>query len=68
MLGMSLARVPRRGERVHVDGQHGTWVVVRVDKVSNITNVELWNDPGVILRSVPFDGIQSIHATASEAA
>jgi hypothetical protein len=43
-------------------------VVVRVDRVNSIANVEVWEDPRVVLRDVPFDAIHLIHETASEAA
>jgi hypothetical protein len=65
---MALTRVPRRGERVRVEGHPGTLVVVRVDRVNNIANVELWDNPAVVLRGIPFDAIHLIHETASEAA
>jgi len=68
MLSMAGHRVPRRGERVRVEGHPGTLVVVRVDKVNGIANVELWDDPGVTLWDVPFAAIHLIHETASEAA
>jgi hypothetical protein len=68
MLGMALARVPRRGEKVRVEGHLDTLVVVRVDRVNNIANVELWDDPNVVLRGIPFNAIRLIRETASEAA
>jgi hypothetical protein len=68
MVGMASARVPRRGEKVRVEGHLDTLVVVRVDKVNHIANVELWDDPGVALRDVPFDAIHLIRQTATEAA
>jgi hypothetical protein len=68
MLGMALARVPRRGEKVRVEGHPDRLVVVRVDRVNNIANVEMWENPSVVLRGVPFDAIRLIRETTSEAA
>jgi hypothetical protein len=68
MLGMAVTRVPRRGERVRIEGHQGTLVVVRVDRVNNFASVELWDDPSVVLWDVPFAAIHLIHETASEAA
>lgn len=68
MLGMASARVPRRGERVRVEGYHGNLVVVRVDRVNNIANVELWDDPSFVLWDVPFEAIQLISERTSKAA
>jgi hypothetical protein len=65
---MAIPRVPRRGERVRVEGHQGKLVVVRVDRVNNIANVELWDDPSVVLRDVPFAAIHLIHETVGEAA
>ncbi|MGA8107941.1 MAG: hypothetical protein WBD46_02670 [Acidobacteriaceae bacterium] len=65
---MAVHRVPRRGERVRVEGHQGTLVVVRVDKVNGIANVELWDNPAVALRDVPFAAIHLIHDTVGEAA
>ena len=67
MSGMAFPRVPRRGERVRVDGYQGTLVLVRVDKVNNFATVEVWDDPSVI-RYVPFDAIHLIAETVSAAA
>jgi hypothetical protein len=68
MLGMSLPRVPRRGERIRVVGHQGTLVVVRVDRVNSIAKVEQWDDPKFVLWDVPFEAIQPIRETVSEAA
>jgi hypothetical protein len=68
MQGMATPRVPRRGERVRVDGHQGKLVVVRVDRVNNFASVELWDDPSVVLWDVPFDAIHLICETATEAA
>jgi hypothetical protein len=68
MTAMASTRVPRRGERVRVDGHQGTLVVVRVDRVNNIAALELWNDPSVVLWDVPFDAIHSVHEAVIEAA
>jgi hypothetical protein len=57
---MATDRVPRRGERVQVDGNRGTFIVVRVDKVNILANVELWHDPRVVLRGVPFNALHPI--------
>jgi hypothetical protein len=65
---MALDRVPRRGERVRVEGHQGTFVVVRVDRVDNIANVELWDDPGVVVWDLPFDAIHLLRETVSQAA
>jgi hypothetical protein len=65
---MALPRVPRRGERVRVQGHPGTFIVVRIDRVNNVANVELWDDPSVVLWDVSFDAIHLIRQTASEAA
>jgi hypothetical protein len=65
---MASPRVPRRGEKVRVEGHQGTLVVVRVDRVGNTANVELWEDPSVVLWDVPFAAIHLIHETVSEAA
>ncbi len=68
MLGMTPIRVPRRGERVRIEGQQGTLVVVRVDRVNKVAGVELWDDPSVALWDVPFGAIHLIHETVGEAA
>jgi hypothetical protein len=68
MLGMASTRVPRRGERVRIEGHQGTLVVVRVDRVNNFASVELWDDPSVVLWDVPFAAIHLIHETVTEAA
>lgn len=43
-------------------------IVVRIDKVNCLATVELWDDPSVALRDVPFDAIHLIHETVSDAA
>ena len=68
MLGMAIPRVPRRGERVRVEGRQGTFLVVRVDKVNNVAGLELWASPSVVLRDVQFDAIHLIHRNVDEAA
>lgn len=68
MLGMALTRVPRRGERVRIEGQQGTLIVVRVDRVNSIARVEQWDDPSVVLWDVPFAAIHLITESVSEAA
>jgi hypothetical protein len=68
MLGMTSHRVPRRGERVRVEGYLGKLVVVRVDRVNNVAVVELWDDPSVVVRDVPFEAIHLVRGTMSEAA
>jgi hypothetical protein len=68
MLSMEFPRVPRRGERVRVEAHPGTMIVVRIDKVNCLATVELWDDPSVALRDVPFDAIHLIHETVSDAA
>jgi alpha-D-ribose 1-methylphosphonate 5-triphosphate synthase subunit PhnI len=65
---MTCARVPRRGERVRVNGQQGTFVVVRVDKVENVGKLELWESPKHVLWDVPFDAIQLIRKPETQAA
>jgi hypothetical protein len=68
LLGMTLPRILRRGERVRVDGHDGTFIVVRVDKIDSFASVERWDDPGQILRGVSFDAIRRIRQDFSEAA
>jgi hypothetical protein len=67
-LSMTHPRIPRRGERVRVDGHRGTFVVVRVDKVNLRACVEPWDNPSIVLRDVPFHAIQLNHNTMIEAA
>jgi hypothetical protein len=57
---MALPRVPRRGEKVQVDGREGTFIVVRVDKVEGLASLELWDDPSFSLRSIPFSAVHRI--------
>jgi len=57
---MTLPRVPRRGEKVQVDGHEGTFVVVRVDKVDGLASLELWDDPSFRLRNIPFGAVHRI--------
>ena len=66
--GMTLPRVPRRGERVRVDNHEGTFIVVRIDKIDGFANVELWNDPHVALWDVPFGAMRLIRDSVGEAA
>jgi hypothetical protein len=68
MLGMASPRVPRRGERVQVEGHQGTLIVVRVDRVHSTANVELWDDPSIALWDVPFNAINLIREAVGEAA
>ena len=68
MLGMAFPRVPRRGERVRVEGHQSTFLVVRVDKVNNVASLELWASPSVFLWDVQFDAIHLIRRNVSEAA
>ncbi|MGA8532367.1 MAG: hypothetical protein WB622_21755 [Acidobacteriaceae bacterium] len=67
---MAIPRVPRRGERVRVDGQMvtGTLVVVRVDQVNSIAKIERWDDPRSVLWNIPFDAIHLVREPESEAA
>lgn len=65
---MEITRVPRRGERVRVSDQQGTFIVVRVDKVGRVGTLERWADPGEILRDVPFGAIHRIREGMGEAA
>ena len=65
---MSSPRMPHRGERVHVDGYQGTFVVVRVDKVNLLAAVELWDDPGVVVWDLSFGAMHLIHNPLIEAA
>lgn len=70
MPGMAIPRVPRRGERVRVDGHvvTDTLVVVRVDQVNSIAKIERWDDPRAVLWNIPFDAIHRIRKPESEAA
>jgi len=68
MQGMAAHRIPRRGQKVHIDGQPGTLVVVRVDKVNSFATVEQWDDPRVVVWDVPFEAIHLIHEPMNEAA
>jgi len=66
--GMTFARVPRRGERVRVNDHEGTFIVVRVDKVSSVGKLELWESPQHVLWDVPFGAIHLVREPKSEAA
>lgn len=68
ILAMESPRIPRRGERVRVDGHPGTLIVVRVDRVNQVAGVESWNDPRIALWDIPFAAIHRIHQTVLEAA
>lgn len=57
---MTLPRVPRRGERVRIDGHAGTFIVVRIDKVEGFASVELWDNPIHHLQTIPFSAIHRI--------
>jgi len=65
---MTFARVPRRGERVHVNDHEGTFIVVRVDKVASVGKLELWESPKHVLWDIPFGAIHLLREPESEAA
>jgi hypothetical protein len=65
---MTLPHAPRHGERVRVDSHDGNFIVVRIDKISNVAKVELWDDPAVTLWDVPFRAIHLVREPESEAA
>jgi hypothetical protein len=66
---MKSPRVPRRGDRVTVDGQ-GTTVfnVYRIDKVQGIATLEMENNPSQDLKSIPFSAIHLVDEDANQAA
>jgi hypothetical protein len=65
---MTVTRVPRRGQKVHVDGEQGTFIAVRIDKIDNLATVELWDDPRVVRWDVPFRAIHLVREPETEAA
>lgn len=63
---MTLPRTPRRGEKVRVDDQEGTFIVVRIDKIDSFANLELWDDPARVLWDVPFGAIRLVRPDVGE--
>jgi hypothetical protein len=65
---MTFTRVPRRGQKVRLDGEQGTFIAVRIDKIDSIATVELWDDPRVVRWDVPFGAIHLVREPEAEAA